>query len=390
MNLQDVVDDLARTINRSTIINDLAYRPIAASAQGQEIDGLAATSLLQRTTPPEYRAYFDKIRLRQTRQPMTVTLAPFGDRERLAVPIRDETGPLGFLWLITGGLPAFTASDYSAIDAAVSMARTVLSVDPSTHTSRTRTAVMGRLLSPDEEVRRAAFADAMEQRWLDRTAVTTVFAVELESRERVQRGGIEAVAFARHFTGANLPSIAYIGERAGLLYFAARGAQNADVHGALRSEAARRSLTVRAIGSANRDRRADDLLAAADHAATAASIVATLPEFAGAADITQLGGWVMLASIVADRAQLAIFSPAAYALCVDGDAIQRETVETYLDVCGHVREACDLLHIHRTTLYYRLDNMPDVVKKALDDGMQRSTLHLCLKLIRHWESTGRF
>jgi hypothetical protein len=33
--------------------------------------------------------------------------------------------------------------------------------------------------------------------------------------------------------------------------------------------------------------------------------------------------------------------------------------------------------------------MPQVVKDALDDGAQRSALHLCLKLIRLWESTGR-
>jgi len=384
MNLQDVVDDLARTINRSTIINDLAYRPIAASAQGQEIDGLAATSLLQRSTPPQYRAYFDKIRLRQTRQPMTVTLAPFGDRERLAVPIRDESGPLGFLWLITGGLPAFTSSDYSAIDAAVAMARTVLSVGGATDASRMRLDVMARLLAPEPATRRAAFAEAAGKRWIDRGEGTSVFAVELASHDSV----IESVAFGRHFTGHG--GITFMGEREGLLYFAARGAEPSEVHTTLRAEASRRSITLRAIGSATHDRRADDLLPAADHAAMAARIVATLPEFGGAADIAELGGWVMLASIVADRAQLAMFSPAAYTLCVDGDAVQRETVETYLDVCGHVREACDLLHIHRTTLYYRLDNMPDVVKKALDDGMQRSTLHLCLKLIRHWESTGRF
>jgi len=30
-----------------------------------------------------------------------------------------------------------------------------------------------------------------------------------------------------------------------------------------------------------------------------------------------------------------------------------------------------------------------VQRAALDDGVKRSTLHLALKLIRLWESTGR-
>ncbi|PPH49896.1 helix-turn-helix domain-containing protein, partial [Rathayibacter sp. AY1E1] len=38
--------------------------------------------------------------------------------------------------------------------------------------------------------------------------------------------------------------------------------------------------------------------------------------------------------------------------------MQRAAGEAYLDVRGSVREACGLLHIHRTTLYYRLDNLP--------------------------------
>jgi DNA-binding PucR family transcriptional regulator len=64
-------------------------------------------------------------------------------------------------------------------------------------------------------------------------------------------------------------------------------------------------------------------------------------------------------------------------------------VETYLDVSGNVVAACELLFVHRTTLYYRLEKMPPVVREALADGMKRSTLHLSLKLIRMWEATGR-
>jgi hypothetical protein len=64
--------------------------------------------------------------------------------------------------------------------------------------------------------------------------------------------------------------------------------------------------------------------------------------------------------------------------------VRRETVETYLDAGCNVVVACERLHIHRTTLYYRLDTMPEVVRDALADGLKRSTLHLSLKLLRLW------
>ena len=49
--------------------------------------------------------------------------------------------------------------------------------------------------------------------------------------------------------------------------------------------------------------------------------------------------------------------------------------------------ACKQLHIHRTTLYYRLENMPASVRDALEDGLKRSTLHLSLKLLRLRDGT---
>ncbi|MFZ8477397.1 helix-turn-helix domain-containing protein, partial [Staphylococcus aureus] len=56
---------------------------------------------------------------------------------------------------------------------------------------------------------------------------------------------------------------------------------------------------------------------------------------------------------------------------------------------GRASVACQRLHIHRTTLYYRLEQMPEVVREALADGLQRSTLHLTLKLLRLWDEELR-
>ncbi|MFB2556656.1 helix-turn-helix domain-containing protein [Herbiconiux liangxiaofengii] len=384
MKLQDVVDELAESIGRSVVVNDLSYRPLAASAQGDEIDQVRATSLLQRSTPHEYREYLEGLHVNQARQPMTIQLTPFGGRERLAVPIRDDSGPLAVLWLITGGLPPLTAGDYTAIEAAGSLLRGILATDsPGEATSRP--AVLRRLLSAEPSTRRRAFADAVAKRWIERGAGTVVRAVTVDP----QLSTVEREAFGRHLGASRALGAAYLGECGEALVLVGRDGDRGQFEQAVAREAERCGVRVSGIGTAHHDRTDDDLQVAVDQACTAAAIVSALPQLGPGADITELGAWALLTSVIGDRRQLATFSPAAHLLCVEGDELQRTTVETYLDVCGHVREACELLHIHRTTLYYRLENMPDVVRAALDDGMQRSTLHLCLKLLRYWEATGR-
>jgi DNA-binding PucR family transcriptional regulator len=79
-------------------------------------------------------------------------------------------------------------------------------------------------------------------------------------------------------------------------------------------------------------------------------------------------------------------SPAADVLLEPANSIYRQTVEVYLDVAGRIADACARLHIHRTTLYYRLDKAPEAVRDALHDGSARSSLHLALKLERLWHA----
>jgi sugar diacid utilization regulator len=113
-----------------------------------------------------------------------------------------------------------------------------------------------------------------------------------------------------------------------------------------------------------------------------------VPELGSCALPDDVGPWLLLADVLADPERLQWYSPAAHALLHDPDPTRRQTVEVLLDAANHIREVCDTLHIHRTTLYYRLENMPEVVRNALGNGMQRSALHLALKLTRYWESAG--
>ena len=385
MNFQDVADELADTLGRSVLIGDPHYRLIAASAQGRETDVVRSTSLLRREAPAAHKLYLDSLSLSDSHQPVTVSLEQLGGRERLAVPVRDTTTHLATLWLITGDLPPLRGADYAAIEAAVSITRDLLAGDSADREPGTTDDVMGHMLSADSEERRHAFDEAVARRRIERGEGTIVYAVDVPGTIPL----LDRLAFARRLTTTRTSSLAYIGERHELMLFVGRAADSPESEAAIRREAHARSIPVTAIGTAHHNRLASDLGDAAEQAAMAAGIVFAVPQLGGIADIGALGPWSMLASIVGDRSQLAIFSPAAHLLCTEADETQRTTVEAYLDGACHVSDVCEQLHIHRATLYYRLERMPAVVKEALDDGVTRSALHLCLKLERLWQATGR-
>jgi DNA-binding PucR family transcriptional regulator len=59
------------------------------------------------------------------------------------------------------------------------------------------------------------------------------------------------------------------------------------------------------------------------------------------------------------------------------------TLETFLDLAGDVQATAAALHLHRTTLYHRLQRMETVTGVPLRAGHERTSLHLALKLARY-------
>jgi hypothetical protein len=344
MNLQQVAAQLSDELDRSVVVVGLDDRELAASAP-----------------------------------------AALGELNRLAVPIRGGAGTIASFWLESEKRPPLSSTDYALIDAAAGIARDLLSDGLEPRPGSNRDTTMGLLLDDDLAVRRSAFLDAVARRWVDRGKRTVVRAVLLDDSV----GTLQRVAFGRHVAAASPSHTTFVREHESIVYLVTRETGVAvDVDGRIRTESARLHVPVLAVGSAHHDPSTDDLGDTAKQARVAAELTAALPELQPAKDIAELGGWVLLHAVAAGSKRLVDISPAAEHLCRAGDHVQRETIETYLDAGGQARAACELLHIHRTTLYYRLDNMPPVVKEALDDGMKRSTLHLTLKLIRLWEETG--
>lgn len=385
MNLQDVVDELAETLGRSVVINDLAYRPVAASAQGDEIDEVRARALLRRQTAPKERAYLESLRLLQSRRPLTIDLTRFNARERLAIPIWSDDEPVGVLWLITGGMPALTEHDYRAIDAAVAVSRDLLITHSRTATVSVRATVMRDLLAADVLARREALTAAVRSYGVERGPGSVVRAVAVG----YDTGVVQRAALGRALESLPGVRLTFLGEDGASLLFLGHASDTDATDAAIAAETAAADVLLRAIGSASLTREDNDLREVADRAIAAAAVAEVLPSLGGRAAAEEIGPWLLISDIIADPSRLARFSPAAHVLLNDTDPLRRQTIEAFLDGAGRVREVCDVLHIHRTTLYYRLENMPEPVREALDDGLSRSTLHLALKLAAYWEHSGR-
>jgi sugar diacid utilization regulator len=60
-----------------------------------------------------------------------------------------------------------------------------------------------------------------------------------------------------------------------------------------------------------------------------------------------------------------------------------QTLTTYLDLAGDVKATASALSVHRTTLYYRLGRIEELANVDLNNGNDRLTLHLGLKIMQY-------
>lgn len=355
--LRDVVEELSSLLDRTVVVRDAQHAVAVRS------DSISPLTRHLRVVPAAEEAVADEI-----------------DFE---APVHGRAGLLAHVLVLADGGRPLPRGHLDALDAAVSLVRTALD-DPGLPALPGREEVLGDLLSDDVGARRAALSTAIEHRWIHRGEGTRIHAVRVDAAVST----VMLVAMGRRLSTARQLPFTSLGVSKGTLYLAA-APSTSELEDAILGDAASHGIRVLGIGTASPSPGAEDLGQAAYEASCAAELSSTFDEFQPGVDVSELGGWLLLASAAAEPSRLKLISPAAHALYFEGGESQRRTIETYLDVSGNVVAACEVLFVHRTTLYYRLEKMPLVVRDALADGMKRSTLHLALKLIRMWEATGR-
>lgn len=390
--LQDIVDDLARRLGAPTVLEDHEERMVVYSSHSQPIDEVRRESILRRATRHEVMTWFRGQGILEASEPLRIPRQPDqGILGRLCVPVRYRGTLMGWLFLID--------DDERLCAAEVAMARqaaghAALLLYEEQLAARLASGALSHLLSPAEDLREAAAEQITDQCLLPGrgpVAIVTVQPLGLDERSARQRVS-EALrdtaraAGAQHSPAAGQGMQLTCADHGALLVRAGRGQAAAEQVAGTVAEVLRQrtagtpgTRVVAAVGDPQ-DRIADAHLSYRQ-ARLAAKVAAVIPTVGEVARWRDLGVFRMLAMLPDSAAQSSL-DPRVSTLFSVGSPELVTTLEVYLDLGCDAKAASALLHLHRATLYYRLDKVAKLTGANLRDGNDRLTLHLGFKLAR--------
>ena len=327
--VQSAVDELGAALAHPVLVEDARHRPIWWSAQGQ-VDGTRMRTILQHEVDPAARAVVTRLGLARAPGPVRTPAVPEADMlPRWCVPLRSGRELLGYLWVLNGD-DAVTEAQLPQIVACAELAAMYLAQTPMTSEGRgrRRAALLARLAAGrDHDAARELIA--LEE--LDPASTAAVNA------PRAADGWPLRGEMSVH---VNPPPRAAVTSGPPLPL--------AELHLAVR----RASLTRQALRAG-----------------------ALLPRPAWDA----LGSWHLIATAPPGLA-VADIHPGAEVLARQARPDLMVTARTVLDRGGDIARAAAQLHIHRTTLYYRIERIEALTGVNLKTSPQRDDLHMALRL----------
>jgi len=326
---QQLVESLAAALDRSVLVEDPQHHPLWWSTQG-EVDAVRMRSILQREAPPGAAALVSRLGLPAADGPIrTPALPDVGMDERWCVPLRDGRTLLGYLWVLDRDGQVGADELGPVVDCAKAVVELM---------SRARPTAEGRQRRRDQLVARLAEApdpDALREllELEDLPPGTTASVSVPPASGGWPLGGDASVHAdptpgATHTSGAPVPLL----ELAVAVERARRTAQ------AIRAGAVLPSPTWDALGAWH-------------------LIVTAPPELTP--DLVHPGAELLAAQKRSDLL---------------------DTARCVLDNGGDVTSSAEQLHLHRTTLYYRLERIEALTGVNLRSAASREALHLALRL----------
>ena len=405
--VQHLLDRLADDIGRSVVINDPAVVMLYSSRHFGDEDPVRVEAMLNRVAGSAAIAHVLAQDVGRWTRPGRIPAKPaIGMRARLCVPLRWRGDLLGLLMVIDADddLPA---ADRARIDAAAREVAALLVGERAAADAAVAAddALVAELLSLDPAARERAVA-ALAARSPDRAV-------------RLGAAGRQAGGQAAEPAGRSAPERPR-GPSRSLQVVALRGvtADRAQAEVALRHavlDARRTGLATVAGPTAAAVRFSGDTMALAERMIAAANEVAggrftcvagvgprvatleeawtshrhaelatrAIPHLAPGpvVDAATLGAFGLLLRIP-ELDPTALPAPVATLLAADSRGVLVRTLEAYLRHAGSAPAAADELHIHRTTLHYRLDRVRSITGCDPDDGETRLLLHLGLGVAR--------
>ena len=336
VDMQATVDRLAVAIGHSVLIEDVDQYPVWWSTVGA-VDRTRMRTILNRHVDPAAAAVIGRFKLADALGPVRTPTMPGADMwARWCVPVRQGDRLLGFLWVLDPegtvaetDLPALVECADLAADA---MAAAQQVVEDRT---RRRDELVDRLLETRDP-------DAAR-------ALARLQGLSPETQVQVHAPGSEG--------GWPLPNSmrAHVAGSGSGLALSGAPLPLADL-----GEAFRRAVAARR--------------------AIAAGARVNPPSW------DSLGAWRLIVEVPESLSPSHIH-PGAAVLAQQSNAGLMATARVILDHGGDVAAAAKALHLHRTTLYYRMDRIRELTGVDLRTGPARTDLQLALWLVAYRRAT---
>lgn len=326
--VQEQVEGLAGVLGCAVLVEDQRHRPLWWSAQG-EVDDVRLRSILQREPPPGAAALVTRLGLPNAPGPVRTPALPEVDMaERWCVPLRHGRDLLGYLWVLDAHGRVSEADLEPVVACAKVAADAIARLQPSdADRNQRRDHLLDRLLAGDS----AAARDLVE---LER--------LRPDARVAVNAPGLPG--------GWSLPDgmSAHVDPRAGAIFTSGAPVALAELGTAVD----RARTTARALRAGAR---------------------LTAPSWQA------LGEWHLIAAAPPELTPGQVH-PGADALAAQKRPDLIETARCVLDNGGDVTASAEQLHIHRTTLYYRLERIEALTGVNLRLAAGRDALQMALHL----------
>lgn len=373
--VQDHVDDLAGVLGRGVSVDDLDGGLVAYSAH-TDADAARTLAILSRRVAAEIEEWQNSHGIAVARGPVRVPAnAELGMTARVCFPLRFSGVLVGYLWIIEGPAP-LGAADRRVAEAHATEIAALLHQDLAG--APTAGALLRSLAAGDVRVRAEA-RRSLAVRGPVRLAAILVGGLDgrpmtgadpgVGRRFGVVMGSVAGRAIA-HFV-----SMPYA-----LVLVAARAEESA----AEMREAAAAALSVPVTaGVSGAMDSLDGSQAGRDQALAAAELAMLDPALPPTAVWERLGAYRQLMGLdLASAERPAVCEPLERLREHDRRGHLVTTLERYLDSGCDARATAERLHLHRTSLYYRLGRIEELTGRDLSAGPDRLELHLALKLAR--------
>jgi sugar diacid utilization regulator len=391
--LQVLTDEIAERLGAPCIIEDEEQRTVVYSSHTMPIDNVRRDSILRRETESGVRDWFRQFGILESFDPIRIPRdETLGVLARLCVPIRYNRRLAGFMWFIDDeerlGLAEVHAAQEAAKQASVLMHEQLLD-------EQLGGAVLTQLLSHAQVPRQAAADQALQyglvrpgQVWV--VVVQPAEVVTLDGRTHLRSVVKEALRdLARHRTRGTVLTVAR-SDHGALLLQTPPNTDGDALAGSIAEEAmialTRRlsvfsdsSTVVAGVGEAVP--YVFDAYRSYTQARQSATVAAAVPAVGPVAHWRALGAYRVLARLGLHDCADAL-DPRVAKMLATAEPEVLTTLETYLDLGCDAQAAAAQLHLHRATLYYRLQKAEKSFEFNIHSGDDRLALHLGLRLAR--------